>query len=36
MVRTIIDFGEKKTTKKEFYSNDNKKIFNINEININE
>ena len=22
MVRTIIDFGEKKTTKKEFFSND--------------
>ena len=29
-------FGEKKTTRKEFYSDDNKKIFNINDININE
>ena len=29
----IIDFGEKETTKKEFYSNDKKKI-NINDINI--
>ena len=36
MGRRIIDFGEKKNTKKEFYSNDNKKIFNINDININE
>ena len=27
-MREIIDFGEKKTTKKEFYSDDNKKIFN--------
>ena len=36
MGRRIIDFGEKKTTKKEFYSDDNKKIFNINDININE
>ena len=35
-MREIIDFGEKKTTKKEFYSDDNKKIFNINDININE
>ena len=25
MERTIIDFGEKNTTEKEFYSNDNKK-----------
>ena len=33
---TIIDFGEKKTTEKEFYSHDNKKIFNINDININD
>ena len=31
----IIDFGEKKTTEKEFYGNDNKKIFNIKDININ-
>ena len=30
------DFGEKKTTRKEFYSDDNKKIFDINDININE
>ena len=29
-----IDFGEKKTTKKEFYSDDDK-IFNIDNININ-
>ena len=36
MGRRIIDFGEKKTTRKEFYSDDNKKIFNINDININE
>ena len=36
MGNRIIDFGEKKTTKKEFYSDDNKKIFNINDININE
>ena len=34
-MRAIIDFGEKKTTKKEFYS-DNKKMFNTNDININE
>ena len=32
----IIGFDEKKTTQKEFYSNDNKKIFKINDININE
>ena len=32
----IIDFDEKNTTEKEFYSNDNKKIFKINDININE
>ena len=31
-----IDFGEKNTTIKEFYSNDDKKIFNINDTNINE
>ena len=36
MGRRIIDFGEEKTTKKGFYSDDNKKIFEINEININE
>ena len=36
MGRTIIDFGEKKTIKKEFYSDDNKETFNINDININE
>ena len=36
MGRRIIDFGEKKTTRKEFYSDDNKKIFDINDININE
>ena len=36
MERTIIDFGEKNTTEKEFYSNDNKKIFNIDNISINE
>ena len=36
MERTIIDFGEKNTTEKIFYSNDNKKIFNIDGININE
>ena len=36
MGRRIIDFGEEKATKKEFYSNDNIKIFNINDININE
>ena len=34
MGKRIIDFGEKKTTMK-FYSNDNKKIFNINNIDIN-
>ena len=33
--RKIIDFGEKKTTKKEFYSDDNQKTFIINDININ-
>ena len=32
MGKRIIDFGEKKTTKKECYSDDNKKIFNINGI----
>ena len=37
MGRRIIDFGEKKTTKKKKICNgDNKKIFNINDININE
>ena len=36
MGRRIIDFGEKKTTKKEFYSDDNQKILDINDININE
>ena len=36
MVRGVIKFGKIKTTKKEFYINDNKKIFNINDININE
>ena len=34
--RIKIKFGEKKITKKEFCSDDNKKIFNINDININE
>ena len=29
MERTIIDFGEKNTTEKEFYSNDNKKKYLI-------
>ena len=36
MVRVIIDFGGKKTTKKEFYGDENKKIFDINDINIDE
>ena len=36
MGRRIIDFGKKMTRKKQFYRNDNKKIFNINNININE
>ena len=36
MGRRIIDFGVNITTKKEIYSDDNKKIFNINDININE
>ena len=36
MGRRIIDFGEKKSTKNELYSDDNKNIFNINDININE
>ena len=36
MGRRIIDFDEKKIKKKEFYNNDNKKIFNINGIKINE
>ena len=36
MGRRIIDFGERKNTKKEFYSDDNKKIFKMNYININE
>ena len=36
MGRRIIDFCEKKTTKKEFYSNDNKRISKINNSNVNE
>ena len=36
MDRRIIYFGEKKTTKKNFYSDGNKEIFKINDININE
>ena len=36
MGRRIIDFGKKKTTKKIFYSDDNNKIFNIDNININD
>ena len=36
MVRKTINFGEKRTTKKEFYIDDNKKVLNINDININE
>ena len=32
----IIDFDEKKATQREFYSNYDKKIFKINDININE
>ena len=36
MGRRTIYFDEKKTTKKEFYSDDNKEIFKINDININE
>ena len=32
----IIDFDEKKTMQKEFYNNDNKNIFKIKHININE
>ena len=35
-MRGIIDFDEKSTTEKEFYSDDNKKKFNVNGININE
>ena len=34
MEETFIDVDEKNTTEKEFYSNDNKKIFNIDNINI--
>ena len=36
MAKIIIDFCEKKTTKTEFCSDDNKKIFHRNSININE
>ena len=36
MVRRSIDFGVKKIKKKEFYRDDNKKILDINDININE
>ena len=36
MGRRIIDFCEKKPTKKEFYSNDNKKISKINDSKVNE
>ena len=36
MVRRSIDFGEKKIKKIFFYSDDNKKIFDISDININE
>ena len=36
MGRRTIYFDEKKTTKKEFYSDDNKEIFKTNDININE
>ena len=36
MVKIIIDFSGRKPTIKEFYSDDNKKVFNINDININE
>ena len=36
MIRKTINFGEKRTTKKEFYIDNNKKVFNINDININE
>ena len=36
MEETIIYFGDKNTTEKEFYSNNNKNIFNIDNININE
>ena len=35
MVRTNIDFSKKKI-KKKIYSDDNKKMFDINDININE
>ena len=35
MGKRIIDFGEKNTSKKEFYSDYNWKIFNINDIDIN-
>ena len=36
MGRKIIDFGEKKTRTEESCSDDNEKIFNINDINIDE
>ena len=35
MERTITDFGEKNTTEKIFYCNDNKNLFNIDNVNIN-
>ena len=35
MERIIIDFDEKKTRQKDFYSND-KEIFKINDVNVNE
>ena len=36
MERTITDFGEKSTTENFFYCNDNKNLFNIDNVNINE
>ena len=36
MERTIIDFGEKNSIEKEFYRSYNKKIFNTDNININD
>ena len=35
MERTIIDFAEKNFAEKKNYRNDNKKLFNIDNININ-
>ena len=35
MERTIKDFGEKNTTEKNVYCNDNKNLFNIDNVNIN-